>query len=265
MAQLPVHKYQIYCTSENNWSVGYGTQEPTTCYNDTAHTINPNSVQDLGLIGPNAVISSDASPDDAFFQLSTIEIDIPPNPTASQVIITNVSYPFDMYIWQMSISQIPANIGDQLTLAVSPDTVIGYVTAAATAGTNVINVSETVLANIVRGSDIGFTFTDGSGTIKEYPGRVIDIDMINGTVTMENNLTNSYPGIDGMVPQSYVLLTLNVIRNITFDSAERLVIGAKGLKPKLIPRNTPVSLIYTDNTLSNDSLKLYFLLEYYFK
>ena len=166
----------------------------------------------------------------------------------------------------MSISQIPANIGDQLSLAVAPDTIIGYTLSTATAGTNVISVSDTVLNNIARGSEIGFSSIDGNGNpIKEYPGRVTLIDKINKTVTMENNLVNTYQGLGANGPQTMVLLTLFPIRKITFDSTERLIIGAKGLKPKLIPANTLLNVIYYDNTPGPEALKLYFLLEYYFK
>jgi archaellin len=265
MSQLPVFKYQIYCNTEDLWSIGYGTEPPTQCYYHSTDNVNPDSVQNLGLIGPNVVTAQDSSPENGIFQFSEIVIDIPPNTSAPNVIKVTKTYPYDMYIWQMSISQVPANLGDQLSLAIAPDTVIGYVTSTASAGTNTINVSDTVIANVVRGMDIGFTYTDGNSiTTSEYTGIVASIDRVNKTITMTQNLINTYPGPAGQVPQAFVLLTLYPVKNITFDSAERLIVGAKGLKPKKIPAGTPVQIIYTDNTINNVNVKLYFQLEYYF-
>jgi hypothetical protein len=262
-SQLPVHKYQIYCNTEDQWVVGYGTSTPTTCYNNTAHSVS--GTQDFGLIGPNVVTAMDSSPDAGTFQLGEIEIDIPANTSPPAIIKVTKSYPFDMYIWQMSVAQVPANIGDQLSLAVAPDTVIGYVTSTASTGGNTISVSSTVINNVTRGMDIGFTYTDSNSvTISEYAGIVASIDTVNSTITMSENLINTYPGPIGNAPQTYVLLTLYPIKNITFDTAERLIIGSKGLKPKKIPAGTEIQIIYTDNTANDVTVKLYFQIEYYF-
>lgn len=37
--------YRIYCNTEVAWSYGWSTSEPTTCYNNPAHTVNSDSVQ----------------------------------------------------------------------------------------------------------------------------------------------------------------------------------------------------------------------------
>jgi hypothetical protein len=42
-----IKKYRIFCITENTWSIGYGTDMPTECYNIAEHTINENSIQHL--------------------------------------------------------------------------------------------------------------------------------------------------------------------------------------------------------------------------
>lgn len=45
-----VYRYRIYCTTEESWVYSYGTSEPSTCVNNTAHTVNPASVQTIDTI-----------------------------------------------------------------------------------------------------------------------------------------------------------------------------------------------------------------------
>ena len=262
MSNPSVNNYRFLCSTENAYKFTWGTEAPTTCPDNTGHTIDTSSITIMKTLEDKIVTAVDGTPNDAIFQLSAIELAIPANPEATQTVTTTVSYPFDMYIWQMSVAQIPANIGDKLTVAVAPNTIIGYATAQCTSGTNLLYVSDTVIANITRGSEIGIT--DG-GSNTQYPGRVISIDKVNNIVTMENNLTHTYAGPAGYTPQSYILLTIYPIKDITFDTAERLVIGNKGLKTRMIPANTPVQVIYHDLTLSNQAVTLYILIEYYYK
>jgi hypothetical protein len=45
-----VIKWRIYCTTENEWTEGWlneGDPEPTTCFTDSGHTVNSNSVQQV--------------------------------------------------------------------------------------------------------------------------------------------------------------------------------------------------------------------------
>lgn len=42
-----VHQWQIYCNDESNWVQSWSLTAPTTCSNNTAHSVNSNSVQQL--------------------------------------------------------------------------------------------------------------------------------------------------------------------------------------------------------------------------
>ena len=41
---MTTYKYRIYCITENRFVSGYGTNYPTTCYNNPSHTVNSNGV-----------------------------------------------------------------------------------------------------------------------------------------------------------------------------------------------------------------------------
>ena len=48
-----VNKYRIYCNTESSWIEGWGTTEPTVCYNNSGHTVNSNSVSLLETVTAN--------------------------------------------------------------------------------------------------------------------------------------------------------------------------------------------------------------------
>jgi hypothetical protein len=39
-----IYKWKLYCITEASFVYGYSNLAPTTCYNNPAHTINPNSI-----------------------------------------------------------------------------------------------------------------------------------------------------------------------------------------------------------------------------
>lgn len=254
MAIPQIYEYRIYCTTEQTFVTFYGVDPPTTCPNDTNHTVNPDSVQKGHLVGPDTVIAKDSSPDAGYFQASTIVIDIPANAGGPQTIITDIKYPFDMYIWEMSIAQNPASVGDSLSVQLSPDTIIGLMTVDAKVGDIVINCSGTIFNYVVRGSEIGIS--DGKNT--EYPGRVTAVDSKAGTITVETPLVNAYSSAS----PTYILFSVYPIRNLICDSAARITLGNKGLKAKVVPAGTTIRVIYVDNTIG-DAVKAYLQIQYY--
>jgi hypothetical protein len=259
-----VYEYEIYCQTDSKWVTGYGVTPPSQCYDDSSHEFVPNSVRVTKTISNTTIIASDSSPVSGRFQVDSIEIDIPPNPTGTQIVTTNLSFAFNMYLWQLSVSN-SNNIGDHISMSVSPDTPVGYTLSPTVSGTNVIMVSDTVLENVTRGSDVGLLSTDISGNpIKEYPGRVILVDKINKTITMEKNLVHSYTGIESGVPTTTVLLTIFPIRKLTIDSTQRLVIGTKGLNTRYIPADSNICITYYNNITSTESFKVYLTMEYYY-
>ena len=47
--------WRIFCITENTWVESWSLSEPTTCINNTGHTINSNSSQVINIIEPNTV------------------------------------------------------------------------------------------------------------------------------------------------------------------------------------------------------------------
>ena len=56
---MSVTKYRVWCLTEGTWVEGWGQTEPTACYNNNTHTINPNSVQDLETVADTFDVDTD--------------------------------------------------------------------------------------------------------------------------------------------------------------------------------------------------------------
>ncbi|CAH6418936.1 Hypothetical protein POVN_LOCUS660 [uncultured virus] len=253
MSAVPIYKWQIFCNVEQKFVVVYSETAPTTCPNDTAHEVNPESIQQNEQINTLALTVKDASPEDAPFQCTTFVIDIPAPAAVPTVITQEITFPHDTYMWEMSLSQSPSNTGDTLSVQIGPDTIIGATTGDVAVGAVVIPITATVLPILFRGSEIGIT--DGKAT--EYPGRVISIDAKELTITVETALTNAY------TTGAYILWSSYPIRNLYCDYGTRISIGAKGLKSKTIPAGTTIRFIYTDNTPNTEATKAFFQIQYY--
>lgn len=248
----PIYEWKIYCSTENAFISYFGSTAPDKCPNDTSHTVSSStgSVSQIRLIGPNYVIATDPTPDRAFYQYTTIPLDVPAN-KEPQILSTTFSYPFDMYIWEMAIAQGSMCIGDKLSVQIGPDTILGLLTSDLNTGTTGMSCTTTVTNKVARGCEIGIT----NGVTKEYLGRVLSYS--DGQVVFSTPSSNYYP------VGSYVLWSVYPIKDMIIDSTERLVIGAKGLKTKLVPANTPIKIIYQDNTIYPQSSVAYIHIQYY--
>lgn len=251
----PIFEWRVYCILAGLFVSYYGPTAPTYCPIDITDTINPDSISIVRELESQIKQITDANPDTARFQTSSVVVDIPAMSDASSIINKDVSFPFDMYLWQLSISNTQVNMLDTLSIQVSPNTIIGLTTTTTAPGATQLNVSSTVVENLLRGMEIGIT--DGVNT--EYPGMVIELDPNN------NSLKNSAPVTNGYAAGSYITTSTYPIRNLRADYTNYVTIGSKGLKYSLIPANTIVRIIYTDNTPSENPSQVFIHIQYYYQ
>lgn len=112
---------------------------------------------------------------------------------------------------------------------------------AASVDDDTFAVSETVLKYVRKPGWFVVTLVDGE-TIEEL-GRVINIDRTNLTITTENAATNalstgSYVRVDYYIMSGYRL----------FTSTYGIRAGDAKIGGSLIPANTPVKVIYNNQT-----------------
>ncbi|GAG67870.1 unnamed protein product, partial [marine sediment metagenome] len=129
-----------------------------------------------------------------------------------------------------------AQIGDTICAFVSPDTVVGALTANVTIGDTVINVSPTVTANM----SMGFFVDLWDGVNTEPLGEVEAIDVAGGTITVSTASTQAFAAVS----PTYVRLTVHIIDGMHINSAGQQDFAKKKLGGRSLPAGTLFRVIY---------------------
>lgn len=249
----PIYHWQIYCMSEQGWQSTWGVDPPTFCPNDANHEVT--GYRQLELINPPVLQVADGAPDYGYFQVSTIRIPIPIPTIVPSTIYVRTSFPFKMAIWEMSLTQDSSNKGDIISIQLGENTPASYLTQPASIGDTTLNVHEGFLPLVFAGNEIGVV--EPGGTYRQYPGLITAVDRVDNTITVQQPLTANYPA------GSPILFSTYPVRNMYCDSGQRMDLGNKGLRTRDIPANTPITIIYVDNTMNDRATDVYLQLQYY--
>lgn len=232
-----VTRWRIYCLDEGEWTYGYlttGANAPTTCFTNTAHSVNADSSQELDVISQTTVkakIVEELIETGGYFRCEGHKFSIPANSTAIQ----QVSWPYPITVLQSFYEGGPEHEGNELDVIVGPNTIVGILREAASIGDTVLHVSLTVIQNI----KIGFTVKLGSTTV----GSVIGINENMLCITITAPLAAAYNA------NTYVKTEALSISNLEFGRAPiRISIGASKHGGKYLAPNTLVELTYKNNT-----------------
>jgi hypothetical protein len=220
-----VNLWRVYCETESDWSYRYLAEGtiPSKCFNDTAHTININSLQKIETVSNSNVL--------------IIEESIPTNGNHKSVGykcectvgVSTHDFSFDIPISALSISfnTHADNQNDTLEVIIGPETPSGVITSDVSIGDTIINVSPTVIENVQLGYYVNLsdsTNNDNLGIVK--------------TATSNAFLASS---------PTYVKLSVKAIDNFTFGYPGRYVIGESKIGGSYVPKNTIVRVVYTNN------------------
>ena len=255
MATPDVYEWQLYCITEGKMVSFFGPTAPTTCPNDTAHEINPDSITQIRKVNSDTIQVTDSSPENGYFQTTSVVIDIPIPTTLPVTIIKEVIFPTDIYISEMSISQDPSNAGDEIKVEVNPGATLSPLMADAAIGATVLTLVPQAIAFVVKGLDVSID----DGKVEQRLGRIMAIDTTAFTITVEFPLTEAHTAT-----ASLVKLYVTPVRNMVTDYSSRLSIGNKGLKTTLIKAGYAVRVTYTDRTPNTKATAAYFSLQYYY-
>jgi hypothetical protein len=246
-----VYKYRIYCNTEAQNVYQWAETEPSTCPNNTAHTINPNSISIVDEQGPAIFsIKEESVPTGGYFKIESSEIDIAAGPNVDSVMIEQ--WPYNVSILDINFISGVEHQGDFVTVEMPSHKIFGVITQDISAGATVIPVSSTVTDNIAK----GFYAELADGVNTDDLGRVISVDSINHTITMENATAHSFLA----ATPTYVKVTVRPVDNLKLGPPMLYQIGTAKIGASHVPANEPAKIIYTN--MSASQKKLVFAYEY---
>lgn len=166
------------------------------------------------------------------FRAKTVGFDIPASVSWHYM---TFSFPYDIGMLSMEFIGTTNLVDDKFSIDVYPDTVIGTVTADITASDTVINVSSTVIDNVV----IGYKLILDDGTNNEHTSYIVDIDKLAGTITLENGTTNAYLAATPTTVKHYVPAVEEMEIDYTTSATS---VGSSKIGASFVPKNTPIRI-----------------------
>jgi hypothetical protein len=236
-----VKKYKIYCNTENSFVEGWGESSPSTCYNDSTHSINLNSVQEIDTVNNSQVkIIEDGVKVSRNVKVVHIEFE---NVEAnqSQTKIYTFRYITSMYSYKFATDD--TNKGDSITIAIDPNSPMGLITQDITTGDTVISAP---LPLVLYGS-AGFNVNISDGVNSDDLGEIISIDKVNNTIEVENPAQHDYSAIDTTAYMTYYNM-----RNMKIGPPQMYAFGEDIIGGASVPVGTNVHFTYTNNATTID-------------
>jgi len=248
-------KYRVWCTTDNKFETVWMDEEdplPSVCPANTAHGIDA---------GKTSIISQNK--EDEFYvreedvktgghiQFKSFMMDIPA--TAGWYAL-DITWPMAINMLRGRLEIAVENEGDIVGLEAYPDTIIGAITANVDADDTVITVQESVVDNAVVGSCIHLD----DGTNKDLLGRVVSVDKIALTITMETGAENAFLA----ATPTYVKMTMTVVDNVNMKFSPRELTLEGGNKSSYVAAGSTLRAKYKNN--DGVAKKFWFILEYYY-
>ena len=284
------YKYQVKCTTEDTlkyWILDEDAAEPTTCPDNTAHSIDPTFTDIVQVISDSIVtIKEESTVTDGDFFTQTMKINATKNTTTS----VNISWPFNVSVLSVAFITDSTHAGDSIDVAIGEDTIIGYITA------NVTPASAWTSQNYTAGQTVTYTHpifgsrvytcildtvsndlpsdttywrhgfvvnvsptvienvANGNyiklfdGVNQDSLGRVIYHDDSNYKIYLETNPTNSFSAVS----PTYVQITVYMFKDFEFGVAGHRQIGSSKIGGAHIPADTVIKIYYTNQSTTDD-------------
>ncbi len=245
MAQT-VNQYKIYCNTESTYVTGWGTIAPTTCYNNTGHTVNTNSVQIINTVQSNEVVinQENNAPANRFY-VEALTV------SSAGIGTTTASYTFNASIslYSLTIAVPTVTFGDKVSLSLNPNTPLGLITANVTAGDLVINVSSAVTKYIFPNMYI--KLSDGTNTDANF--KVISQNLVNNQITLLNPITNNYSSTNTQIYLTYyAMYELPIVINKMYK------FGSELINARNVPAGSVARVDYYNADASSKNIVIYF-------
>ena len=238
-----VYYWRIKCETDNKYEYIWAEETPDKCPTNTAHTINTGTIASIDKREPNLMeIKEESVSTGGHFQCITKTI----NTDASSTSTSNYTWPHPISVLAVYLVTTSVHEGDVVDLTVAPDTTIGVLTADASIGATTLTVSQTVIDNTA----VGFWLKLNDGVNQDDLGRVLSVDVVAKTITVENALTHNF----ATATPSYLIQTVYMMKDYEIGPPWEYVVGESKIGGSYVPANTNIRVVYTNNGLVSKKL-----------
>lgn len=241
-----VQYYRIFCITEAKYNYIWASTLPTVCPTNSLDTIDASSIAIIDSCGsPNVKIIQESGVTGGSYCCESKSVTIPANTTTS----SDFSWAFPISVICVYFVSDLSHQGDTIKTTIKPDTIIGTITSNVAVGDTIINVSPTV----VKYMNIGYHMTLFDGVNSSNLMRVIAIDSIHNTLTMESPSTIAFSS----TTPTYCQMNIINIFNYEIGPPNRYEFGQHSIGCSYLPANTKLRFNYTNKSTTNSKYFVY--------
>jgi len=242
------YNWELWCVNEAKYLTVWNTITPTTCPNNSTHTIqNPHILETVST--QTTKIVEELVPTQGYFQFKGFKLDIPAG-SPGNITTTNVSWPRPTTLLNGWFLADSTNKGD--TVSANITATVGAIGAPVSVGATSIVVSPTVLENVAYGYTLQLTDLVNEDNL----GEILQIYSGNSTVVTSKASTHTYSATS----PTYVQTTIKLIESLYIPMPGRYEFAEKKIGGKTLPARLPMTVEYQNQ---NGNAKVFaFNLEY---
>lgn len=244
-----IYKYRAWCIEEAKYVEEWSESQPTLCPNNHANrNLDPGSISVIQTQSDNIVTAAENSI--GYFETTQVINNVPSGATGA-VSQFDVTWDSDITLWRTVFSASADMIGDEIKVVAAPETTVGTITSSVAVSDTIINVSNTVTANVIRGLECILS----NGTVT-HTTIITNVNPINNTITIKQPSPYTFD-----VNTTVVQISIFIVKYIKIHNTNDIEIGLKGIKGKEIKQGTIIRIYYTNN--NGQAKTVYWRPEYY--
>lgn len=229
-------QYIVPClTEELGITTGFLSTVPTTCPNNTAHTIDPTGIRIMKILANKTVVVNQNTDTTigGFYRIDHYSFNVP----ASTVTTKDIFYPYNINVLLATYLVTLDNIGDTLDMCAVPNTTCAQLDSDLAIGSTSLyaNTVYTILNH-------GFNLVVTDGTNTDDLGEIKTYNLSTGIITFSNPTTHTF------VTGNLVKMTIYRVKNLKVVNNSNIVIGLKKINGVGLPANKIMRFIYTNNS-----------------
>jgi hypothetical protein len=238
MSNIIVSKYKIFCDTEDAFVEGWSEASPTTCYTNSGHTVNVDSVQLIEHAYENVVKINQnqvsAGNNRRVVATSFADMDEKKEYTAYYTV------PVASALYSVKFIADDMNKGDILTISMNPDTDLGLIEANVSASDTSFVASATFLA----AAQVGYHVTLDDGVNADYLGEILSIDTNTGVVVMSEAAVHAFEAAS-----THSLMTVYLIKDMVIGPAAQYAFFDEFIEGYSLPADTVFKFTYNNQAL----------------
>lgn len=234
-----VKKYSCFCLTEQTYVTTWSETLPTVCPNNKDHLIDENNIAILDTMQTQSVFIQGKAYDTSMVQGMYLYHGNILNVGHDDSTTQDVVFKVPSAVYGLTFVSGETHRGDYIDVIMKPDTACGVLTATVSPGATTLQVDSNVLQSI----KVGWYVTLDNGTTQDSLGMVLEVNVIEGTITVDKPVQHTFaPWL------TTVKYSVYIVKDYGITEAMKHTLGYGNDSSLPCPANTIFRMVYHNNS-----------------